>query len=241
MKRWLGLVWLVGVVAWFSGGPGRCRAAAVDEAGRLFAMGRPAEAAVMLERLVRTNRSSPDLWFNLGQARAQSGELGRAMAAWRRAARLAPWDGGVRRAMQGTREKLGTRGDSSLGWVVGWLRVEVWALLALLATVVLVGVVAVRGRRPEVGGGIVAVFALVQLGLSLAWGLAIGHRWLSANAVVVQREVSASQAPVPEARSVRPLAEGTEVRVVRRHGEWRELAVDGVRAGWVPMGALVED
>ena len=106
-------------------------ASPVEEAGKLFALGRPAEAAALLDRVVRTNAHSSDLWFNLGQARSQAGEPGRAMVAWRRANRLDPRDGAVRAALEQARQRLGTTGTHPLGQLSGWLRDEEWAALVL--------------------------------------------------------------------------------------------------------------
>jgi tetratricopeptide (TPR) repeat protein len=234
---WLALVLFLGVVD----AAGLHAAQPADDAGRLFMLGRYAEAATMMDGLVRTNRHSADLWFNLGQARAQSGEPGRAVAAWRQAHRLAPRDGGTRRALSQVREKLGTTGVHPLGWATGWLRDEEWALLAMGASVGL-GVAMLRRRFSlSAGSGSLALAVALQLVFGGGWVASLLVRHLSADAVVIQRDVSAAQAPVPEAKPVRPLANGTEVRVLRGHGDWMEVAVDGDRVGWLPRSALAMD
>jgi tetratricopeptide (TPR) repeat protein len=211
------------------------------DAGKLFMLGRYAEAATMMDGLVRTNRHSADLWFNLGQARAQAGEPGRAVAAWRQAHRLDPRDGGIRRALSQVREKLGTTGVHPLGWATGWLRDEEWALLAIGASLVLGAALIRRRLSMSAGSGSVALAVALQLLFGGGWVAALLVRHFSANAVVIQRDVSAVQAPVPEAKAIRPLPAGTEVRVVRTHGEWMEVSVDGSRVGWMPRSALAVD
>lgn len=232
-------VWLACILSiWMSA----ARAAEpADEAGKLFAMGRPAEAASALERTLRTNALSADLWFNLGQARLQAGEPGRAMAAFRRGHQLSPRDGGIRAAMEQLRQKVGTSGPHPLSTMTGWLRDEEWAVLALLATVGLGGVLAWRVIRPEASSSRWVLVALVQIFLVTGWASAWLGRGLSANAVVVQRDLAVVQAPVPEARSIGTLAEGVEVRVLRQHGAWAEVEVDGRRAGWIPRSAMTVD
>lgn len=213
----------------------------MDEAGKLFAMGRPSEAASALERTLRTNALSADVWFNLGQARLQAGEPGRAMAAFRRGHQLAPRDGGIRAAMEQLRQKVGTSGPHPLAVMTGWLRDEEWAVLALVSTMGLGGVLGWRALRPESSSSRWVLVAAVQLVLVFGWGAAWIGRGLSANAVVVQRDLTVVQAPVPEARSIGSLAEGVEVRVLRQHGAWAEVEVDGRRAGWIPRSAMTVD
>lgn len=246
MNRFMAMIGRIGggvflacvLTAWMN----QARAAGpTDEAGKLFAMGRPSEAAVALERRLRTNALSADLWFNLGQARLQAGEPGRAMAAFRRGHQLAPRDSGIRAAMEQLRQKVGTSGPHPLVTLTGWLRDEEWAVLALMATVGLGGVLGWRAMRPESAGSRWLMVAVVQLLLVTGWGAAWVGRGLSANAVVVQRDLSVVQAPVPEARSIGTLAEGVEVRVLRQHGAWAEVEVDGRRAGWIPRSAMTPD
>ena len=221
--------------------PGLFAGQTASDAGKLFMLGRYAEAATMMDGLVRTNPQSADLWFNLGQARAQAGEPGRAMAAWRQAHRLAPRDGGIRRALSQVREKLGTSGVHPLGWATGWLRDEEWALLAIGASVGL-GLAMIRRRLSlSAGSGSIALAVTLQLLFGGGWVTALMVRHFSANAVVVQRDVSVVQAPVPEAKAIRPLPPGTEVRVLRAHGEWMEVAVDGSRVGWMPRSTVAVD
>lgn len=234
---WLAMVMIMTVLR----APGLYAGQPAYDAGKLFMLGRYAEAATMMDGLVRTNRHSADLWFNLGQARAQAGEPGRAVAAWRQAHRLDPRDGGIRRALSQVREKLGTTGVHPLGWATGWLRDEEWALLAIGASLVLGAALIRRRLSMSAGSGSVALAVALQLLFGGGWVAALLVRHFSANAVVIQRDVSAVQAPVPEAKAIRPLPAGTEVRVVRTHGEWMEVSVDGSRVGWMPRSALAVD
>lgn len=204
-----------------------------DEAQQLFAVGRPAEAAAALGKALRTGSAGPDAWFNLGQAYSASGEPGKALWAWRQGLRVAPRDGGLRASVAQARQRTGGLGVHPLAQWTGWARVEEWAAGALLGSVTLVGWLATgwvrRGRRGRAFGWVVGA----QLFLASGWVASVlGERW-SPDAVVVVREASLAVAPVPEARAVRTLAEGVEVRRMRRHGDWVEVELDGARAGWV--------
>ena len=96
----------------------------------------------------------------------------------------------------------------------------------------------VRGGRRWPGFGWVIG---TQFFLAAGWlASALGDRW-SPDAVVVVREASVAVAPVPEAKAVRTLAEGVEVRVLRRHGDWVEVEVDGARMGWLRAVQIWDD
>lgn len=238
MRGWLrGWMW---VLFWL-GTRGLGATDPLVEAQGLFSVGRPAEAAALLERVVASQAVSSDVWFNLGQAHFAAGDMGRAMAAWRRGLSRSPRDTGLRAALNQARQRTGGIGDHPLAQLTGWLRVEEWGLLTLMATVGLVVVWAVREWRPtgmRLGMG---WWVGVQLVLAVGWlGSLQGRHW-SPDAVVVVRDAAVTVAPVSEGRQVRTLGEGVEVRLLRRFGEWREVALDGERLGWMRASALAVD
>ncbi len=236
---WLGMV-LMGMCgqAW-SAVPAR---GALLEAEKLFVLGRHAEAAALLDRMTRTNRSSADLWFNLGQARAHCGEMGHAVSAWRRGLQVAPRDTAIRSALGAARARTGSAGDHPLAEWTGWVRPEEWAGLALVGSLGFCGVLVLRRvQRPGPGPGWLVAMMLLQLGAGLGWGLSwLGREW-SPDAVVVVKEAGVVQAPVVQAKAVRSLAEGSEVRVLREFGYWVEVGLNGTRLGWVERSSVALD
>ncbi|MFN0067660.1 MAG: tetratricopeptide repeat protein, partial [Limisphaerales bacterium] len=64
-------------------------AASFEAANRLYEQQQYVEAAHAFETLLRQQPTAA-VWFNLGNARLQSGEVGRAIAAYRHARRLEP-------------------------------------------------------------------------------------------------------------------------------------------------------
>lgn len=247
MKRWAGRGALRGILrAWAcigcAGlGLGLVAADPYDEAQQLFAVGRPAEAAAVLGRALGRGSAGPDGWFNLGQAYSASGEPGKALWAWRQGLRVAPRDGGLRASVAQARQRTGGLGLHPLAQWTGWARAEEWAVGALAGSVTLAGWLAMgwlRGGRRSRGVGWVIGAQLFMAGGWLA--SALGERW-SPDAVVVVREAAVAVAPVPEAKAVRTLAEGVEVRVLRRHGDWVEVEVDGARSGWLRATQLWGD
>jgi tetratricopeptide (TPR) repeat protein len=61
----------------------------------LMRLGRPAAAADALESAAELDAANPWVWFDLGRARLEAEDGGRAAAAFERAARLEPGDGGA--------------------------------------------------------------------------------------------------------------------------------------------------
>ncbi|MGA2853700.1 MAG: tetratricopeptide repeat protein, partial [Verrucomicrobiota bacterium] len=71
-------------------------AADFSTANRLYAEGKFADAAAGYEKILQTGAQSPSLLFNYANAEFKSGHLGRAIAAYRRAAQLSPRDDEIR-------------------------------------------------------------------------------------------------------------------------------------------------
>ncbi len=237
-----GLAWLLAWAAWphVLGAPDP-----MQEAQKLFAVGRPAEAAVVLAKVVKSGPVGADVWFNLGQAWSASGEPGRALWAWRQGLREAPRDPGLRRSVAQARQRAGGTGGHPLTQWLGWARPEEWAAGTVAASLALAGwwVVGWKWGGKWGGKGLRGLgwVAGLQVFLAAGWlGAVMGLRW-SPDAVVVVREAPVALAPVPEAKTVRTLLEGSEVRGLRRHGDWTEVEWEGQRVGWVRTGHLLGD
>lgn len=210
-----------------------------DDAQRLFSTSRYREAAVVLEREAQASPASAAVWFNLGQARFQAGELGLARVAWERAARLDPRDPEIRAALGLARGRAPS--DEVPGWsaALGRLTPEEWAV-AWLGSALLLGAGLAAGRTGTSG------VRWFQVGTALAH-VATGLLWLAAmvslrsgpDAVVVAKDAQLVQSPVPQAKPVRGLPEGTAFRAGRVFGDWVEVTRDGRGAGWVARGAVV--
>ena len=89
----------------------------------MYAEGKFAEAATGYEKILQTGRVSPALYFNYGNAEFKSGNLGRAIAAYQRAARLAPHDAEVRANLDFARNQVSgpTQRESRWPRIAGWL------------------------------------------------------------------------------------------------------------------------
>src|SRR6266704_889866 len=105
---------------------------AFEAANKLYEQGKHSEAAANYEKLIQTGWVSAALYFNLGNALFKSGQIGRAIAAYRQAQQITPRDPDVRANLQFARNQ--TQGPTLApsrwqGWL-GRLSVNEWTLLA---------------------------------------------------------------------------------------------------------------
>ncbi len=230
------LVWSFGV--WTAGLIGH-GADTWSDAQRLFAGGKYREAATLLDGQARATPRSAEVWFNLGQACFQAGDPGRALAAWEHAVELSPRDREYRAALALVRGRVQAPPEPVWVDALGWLATEEWAIAWLVSAAIL-GATFATCRN--VAGGVVLLRVAAALGnagtgaLWLAALIAAHHR---SDVVVIAREVQLLQSPVPQARVVRGLSEGTTFRVSRTFNDWCEVTQNGRTAGWVRRDALL--
>lgn len=162
-------------------------------------------------------------WYNLGAALDRLGEPVRARAVWLRAARLAPRDPSIRRALG-----VGTGGSPSapgLTWVAPVTPVEAFALAAVLWLVVWL-VWAARARVRW--GALLATLALLAAG----YGFAVQQRYVRPVALVMSSHTPLRVAPYGPAPAEFQLEEGAPVRIEREEGAW-VLVNEGTERGWL--------
>src|SRR5207249_8839840 len=99
---------------------------------KLYEQGKHSEAAANYEKLIQTGWVSAALYFNLGNALFKSGQIGRAIAAYRQAEQLAPRDPDVRANLQFARNQAQGPTLSPSRWQhgLGKLTLNEWTLLA---------------------------------------------------------------------------------------------------------------
>lgn len=213
-------------------------AASLDEANRLYEQRQYLEAARAYEALL-ARRPSAAVWFNLGNARLQSGELGRAIAAYRHARRLDPRAGDLAANLAAARARAGQPAPP-LDFLQRWLSPDGWALLALAAVFGWLGLQTARelfpACRKATGGpvkalGVVAALALAAA-LLVAWSLRGEH------AVVTRADAPARFGPVEESQAAFTLPDGAEVRVLARRPGWLRVRDRFGREGWVAEAAV---
>ncbi len=199
-------------------------AEALFEAGALRAA-----ADSFAARAAREPRD-PAHWYNLGATLYRAGADGKATAAWIRAARLAPREPAIRRALR----LLPPPDPLTEGMLlVGWATPTEWGFVAAAGWVLLWLTVALGGRRHLV----VALFGAVAITASILGGLEWQRRDQPL-AVVIADAAPVRTAPYGGASAAATVQAGGALLVGRGYGPWVEVRrADGIH-GWVLGGEI---
>jgi len=199
-------------------------AEALFEAGALRAA-----ADSFAARAAREPRD-PAHWYNLGATLYRAGADGKATAAWIRAARLAPREPAIRRALR----LLPPPDPLTEGMLlVGWATPTEWGFVAAAGWVLLWLTVALGGGRRLV----LALFGAVAITASILGGLEWRRRDRPV-AVVIADAAPVRTAPYGGASAAATVQAGGALLVGRGYGPWVEVhRADGIH-GWVLGGEI---
>jgi hypothetical protein len=199
--------------------------AQTSSAEALFEAGALRAAADSFAARAARDPRDPAHWYNLGATLYRAGADGKATAAWTLAARLAPRDPAIRRAL-----RLLPPADPVTEQLlrVGWATPAEWAIVAAVGWVVLWIAVAFGTRRPVV----LALIAAVVLGSAILGGLEWRRR--DRPVVVVTADAAPVRtAPYGGASAAATVPAGGALLAGRSYGPWREVhRQDGIH-GWV--------
>lgn len=166
----------------------------------------------------------PTRWLNLGDAAYRAGLDAAALAAWTRAARLAPRDPGIQRALL-----LLPPADVAAArwlWVSPFTPEELWFAGMIVWLVGWGGILIgrrFRGRWIVLLGGGALLFA-GSVGL---------NRWYQAPVAVAAANATLRMSPHELAPSVGEVPELGAVRVQLARGNWYRVAATGGQEGWM--------
>jgi tetratricopeptide (TPR) repeat protein len=228
-------------------------AAGFEAANKLYEQGKFPEAAGTYEKLLQSGPPSDTLYFNLGNAWFKAGQIGRAIAAYRQAERLAPRDPSVRFNLQFARKKVtGSDAPPGLLWqrALVALTLNEWTVLASAALWVWFALLAVREIRPTLRQtlrGYTATAGVVLLLLSICLGGAAQLQFKTRAAVVVIPDAIVRSGPLDEAKVLQQLRDGVEVtvlddkEVITPTGKqsWLQVRDSAGRTGWMKSDQLV--
>jgi tetratricopeptide (TPR) repeat protein len=213
---------------------------AFSAANKLYAEGKFAEAAAGYEKILQARQVSPALYFNQGNAEFKSGNWGRAIAAYRRAARLAPRDAEVRANLEFARDQVTgpTQRESRWSNWLGTLTLNEWTALTAIAFWLTVALLAAGQIKPALKP------ALRNLTLGAAMATLLAGAGLGADtalhfsrqtAVVIAPDVTARSGPFDEAQSAFTAHNGAELVVLNRREGWLQVTDGSGRIGWLPQ------
>ncbi len=213
--------------------------ASFSDANQLYSAGKFPQAAKSYEAILNSGAVSPNLLFNYGNAEFKSGNLGRAIAAYRSAALLAPRDADVRANLEFARNQVQGAGFSQSrpeAWL-GALTLNEWTVLAVITFWLAFGLFAAMQIRPALKPalrGVARFMAVAAVGLCACLGAAANIHFSSQVAVVVLPDAIARSGPFNDAQNAFAVHDGAELPVLDRHNGWVQVSNGAGRIGWMP-------
>jgi tetratricopeptide (TPR) repeat protein len=210
-----------------------------NAANKLYAEGKFAEAAGLYGQMLKTGAVSPSLYFNYGNAEFKSGNLGRAIAAYRHAAQLAPRNAEVRANLEFVRNRVQgptLRAKPWQDWISS-LTLNEWTGLAAVTLWMLFALLAAAQIRPGLKTMLRSFTRLAVAAVMISWacaGVDAAIQLSKQTAVVVVPEATARSGPFAEAQSAFTAHDGAELSVSGRHGDWLQVTDGSGRIGWLP-------
>jgi len=212
-----------------------------NAANELYAKGKFANAAGIYEKVLQSGAVSPALYFNYGNAEFKSGNPGRAIAAYRRAAQLAPRDAEVRANLDFARNQVQGPVLQENRWsrIAGWLDVltlNEWTELAVVTFWLMFALLVARLIRPSLRtalGGLTRVAVMAVIVSCAGLGVNAAIHFSKQIAVVVAPNAVARSGPFDEAQNVFAVHDGAELAVVDQKNGWWEVTDGSGRIGWL--------
>jgi len=224
---------------------------------RLMAEGNQAYTDGDLDLAVRRYREAQalgaddaTLHYNLGNAHARAGELGRAIVSYLRSLRLAPRDRDTRANLAWVRSHtrdLELAGGGlppvivQLDAAAHSLSLDEWATLLVVLCWLTAGLVAWSWHRGWLAAGLRRGL-LVAGGLLLAVAVVTATRWYSEHlrdtAVVIVEEVEVRGGPATTFPVVFRIHDGLTLVIRGEREGWVRIGLGGDWVGWVPAGTL---
>ncbi len=210
-------------------------------ANTAYEAGEYARSIVLYRALLDQGVVNGRIYYDLGHAHLRRGELGAAIAAYRRAQTLQPRDqdllANLSFARQAAKDAIAPPEPEALVatlffWHYGLSRTEL-ALVLLVLNLLFWSALAVRLYRR--GSEVLRWTVIILLLLLLATGgsLTIRYAFPTRIAVVVPQELDALTAPQDEAVVRFKLHAGTEVLVKDQREGWYRIALPDGQQGWV--------
>jgi tetratricopeptide (TPR) repeat protein len=211
-----------------------------NQANKFYEEGKYSQAAAAYEKITQAGTVSPDLYFNLGNARLKAGQIGWAIRAYRKAEDLAPRDPDIRANLQIARSQAGTLspalpGDRWTRWVAR-LTLNEWTAAAAAAVALFFIVLTAREIWPSFrksGSVSAAGLGFACLCLTACLGLAADQRLIEKSAVVIVPEAVARRGPLPESQSAFTVHDGAELLVLESDGDWLQVSDAAKHIGWL--------
>ena len=207
-------------------------------ANQLYAEGKFSAAARAYEAILNSGVVSPALLFNDGNAEFKADNLGKAIAAFRRAELLAPRDPEIRANLDFVRNQVQGSTTHERRWQdwLGQLTLNEWTLLTAGAFWLALILFAVRQIRPALVPrlkSVTSLFVMLTVLSGAALGLQAADHFSNLIAVVTSAGATARSGPFDDAQDAFAVHDGAELSVMSQHDDWVQV-VDGTgKTGWL--------
>jgi tetratricopeptide (TPR) repeat protein len=207
-------------------------------ANQLYSAGKYSAAAKSYETILDSGVASPNLLFNDGNAEFKSGNLGRAIAAYRSASLLSPRDADIRANLNFARNQVqGSNFSENHGvTLLGALTLNEWTALAMIAFWLAFGLFAAMQIRPELKTmlrGVARGAAVVTVIFCACLGAAANIHFSKQIAVITQPDAVARSGPFSDAQNVFAVHDGAELSVLDQRNGWVQVSNEAGRSGWI--------
>lgn len=224
----------------------------MSAANKLYAAGHYNEAIQVYEQLLNYEIQDSVIYFNLGNAYFQNGDLGRAILNYQRATKLDPRDGDIRAnldlARSLTTDQFSSTPEGPLKILAEitsrWLSHNEIALFALAAWLSFIWMLIARsglssGEMKKLLGYAAVILLFIVLISSASLGTRIYLENNQADGVIIAPVVAVHDQPVQAEATDINLYSGTEVKLFEHQDQWIKFSIPGdTIGGWVPLDAV---
>jgi len=209
-------------------------------ANKFYAEGKFVDAAKAYEKILASGAASPNLLFNYGNAEFKSGNLGRAIAAFRRAELLAPRDSEIRANLAFVRNQVQGATVRKSFWQnwLGNLSLNEWTIFAAIAFWLTFLLLAAKQIRPALATKLKSatwIFAALTIFSGTILGVQAANHFSKQTAVIISAQATARTGPFDEAQGAFTLHDGAELSVLDRRDDWVQVADGSGKTGWLPV------
>ncbi|HEX3856326.1 MAG TPA: tetratricopeptide repeat protein [Verrucomicrobiae bacterium] len=208
-------------------------------ANRLYAEGKFSDAANLYEIILQHGAASPNLLFNYGNAEFKSGNLGKAIAAFRRAELLAPRDSEIRANLTFARNQVQGATVRESFWQ-NWLEnfsLNEWTIFAAIAFWLTFILLAAKQLNPALAPRLKSatwIFAMLTIFCGTILSVKAANHFSRQTAVVISAEATARSGPFDDAQNAFTARDGAELSVLDRRDDWVQVADGSGKIGWLP-------
>jgi tetratricopeptide (TPR) repeat protein len=212
-------------------------------ANKFYAEGKFADAANAYEKILASGATSPNLLFNYGNAEFKSGNLGKAIAAFRRAELLAPRDSEISANLAFVRNQVqgATVRESFWQSWLGNLSLNEWTVFAAIAFWLTFLLLAAKQLRPALAAKLKSatwIFAALTIFSGTILGVQAVNHFSRQTAVIISAAATARSGPFDDAQNAFAIHDGAELSVLDQRDDWVQVADGAGKTGWLPAKQL---